>query len=148
MPRGYPPFFGQSTFNKRGLLYIPDPVNSNCPASSNTKIFNIAAKGEVHGGLFVTTYGGDTSLVAFRIDCDGSSSSGMKFADLAGPFTNRYGITTGIINYIGQDAASHILWSVSPGLTFETGFDIMVLNTDPTHALQIASGSIAFYVVG
>jgi hypothetical protein len=78
MARGYPDYFGQSTFNFKGTLNRDYDTHAIATLMSH-QIVSLSAKGEIHGGsVFIENLTAPWAGISISVRCDGSIAGGCQ----------------------------------------------------------------------
>jgi hypothetical protein len=126
MPRGFPPWFGQSVFATKGSIQLGQINGGSIVHQTQSTLFTLTGKGEFFGGDLAFSFAGAAANLNIELFVDGIDIGGVYlnvinlFLPLGMPKTN----------YIYLIAAASPLYTVeiSRGIVFSTSFAIKVTN--------------------
>lgn len=101
--------------------------NGTIQEDTDDEIMSVAGAGMLYGGVVTLGYSGNPNYIWFMPEIDGTTWSSYSVGGLNTDWIVDPGMWVLYEKYYGGDVNKYVL-SLSPGITFETGFIIHVLN--------------------
>lgn len=144
MARGYPDYFGVSTFPRYGAYTTEFGTHTFMIGEANYNIFDTIVKGRIYGGYLTFVSGGDISNVGINITYDGHYLSTLSLKILYDQGFYRDGMASVYITEYNPGGKKFAI-GFSGGITFDTSFKVTIYNT-PLIAFDV-NGYIVYSIV-